>query len=170
MGTDTTEYYRCSCGQDVVESEQLAHESWCADQPTGLKWQGADCAPPDLQEPAGLKWRRNSSGNYYAEDRSLGTSFLVGKTGPRRWFIEAWPSALPGAAQYVRSEYGIATMASARAMALDTKCFRCGRGRPLILMERYSPRWRCRDQIGCEAERARLLAARPTTKQLLTGS
>lgn len=64
MGADTTEYYRCSCEQDVVESEQLAHENWCPGKPSG---------------------------------------------------------------------------------------------RPLILMERYPPRWRCLDHRTCEAERKRLL-------------
>lgn len=166
MGTDTTEYYRCSCEQDVVESEQLAHENWCPGKPPGLSWQGADNAPldgntsPQEEVPVMLAWRRLASGNYYAEYRPLGAACLVGKlseSGARRWFVEVWPAALPGAKQYVRAEYGLKTMAEARALAVSTPCFRCGRGRPLILMERYPPRWRCLDHRTCEAERKRLL-------------
>lgn len=109
-----------------------------------------------------LSWRRQASGNYYAEDRSLGALYLVGKLSPsgaRRWFVEAWPTALPDAKNLVRTEYGLRTMADAQAMAAGMPCFRCGRGRPLILVERYSPRWRCIHRAECEAERARLLAA-----------
>jgi hypothetical protein len=46
-GEDTTDWYRCSCGEDVVESEQGAHENGmnvCMGHPVAW-WQGAGNAP-----------------------------------------------------------------------------------------------------------------------------
>jgi hypothetical protein len=43
-GPDTTEYYRCSCGNDVVDSERDAHERGCSGREV-LSFHGADNSP-----------------------------------------------------------------------------------------------------------------------------
>jgi hypothetical protein len=103
-----------------------------------------------------LEWTRpggKGTSTYTAQDAELGMTAEVGRVGRYWWYIKAWPTAQPRDISQVRLEAGLKTMADARAMALRTPCFRCGRGVPLIAMERYSPRWRCTDHETCEAER-----------------
>lgn len=105
-----------------------------------------------------LTWRPSGS-RYYAQDLRLGMAAEVGRSGSARWYVKAWPVALtPCPDRYVRHVTGLRSMADARAMAVRMPCFRCGRGRPLILMEPYTARFRCTARAECEAERARLLA------------
>jgi hypothetical protein len=103
-----------------------------------------------------LSWR-HSGGRYYAEYLELGMAAEVGRSGAAYWYAKAWPLALaPCRPEYVRHVTGLRTMADARAMVTHMPCFRCGRGRPLILMEVHTVRFRCTDHATCERERARL--------------
>jgi hypothetical protein len=103
-----------------------------------------------------LDWHKDGP-VYRAQDTLTGTVCETGRAGTNYWYIKAWPASGQSDDQ-VRLETGLKTMAEARGYALRTPCFRCGRGRPLITMERYSPRWRCTDHEECETERAHLLS------------
>jgi len=110
-----------------------------------------------VQPTPELSWRRRQRGLYCAQDLSLGMAAEVGRSGSAKWYLKVWPHALaPCPDPYVRHVTGLRTMADARNMVLRMPCFRCGRGRPLILMEPYVARFRCTDRETCEAERARL--------------
>lgn len=104
-----------------------------------------------------LKWRA-SGGRYFAQDLTLSMGAVVGRSGSAKWYAMAWPIALtPCPYPYIRYVTGLRTMADARAAVTSMPCFRCGRGRPLVLMEPYIARFRCADRTACETERARLL-------------
>jgi hypothetical protein len=117
--------------------------------------------PDDVrkQPQVALKWRRGG-GRYYAEYLELGMAAEVGRSGAAYWYAKAWPHPLADSYSevepYVRHVTGLRTMADARAMVTHMPCFRCGRGRPLILMEVHTVRFRCIDHATCERERARL--------------
>lgn len=115
-------------------------------------------------QAATARWTRR--GGSYHLDLDLNYYLVQREPGRATWQVSAWPSG-QGQERYVRRQYGISTMAGAKAMALAQPCSRCGLASPLPFMtpvlperpgQRTGPRpaFRCMDTPVCEAERTRL--------------
>jgi hypothetical protein len=102
-----------------------------------------------------LTWHRNpGTGDYTAaddRDQALyAVSRLTSQPPGRQWMLTAIP--LNGTAQH---RYGFATMTTAKAAALESRCHLCFRHRPFAALEMAGPQdingWHCRDREECDA-------------------
>lgn len=118
-----------------------------------------------------LTWRRASDGNYVAIDLSYDPAavYSVGRntmapTG-QQWYVEHWMADEVGQPGSVTARRGFHSLKLAKAAALSTHCFRCGRWRELAQLVVKDPdkahrnRWPsflCKDTVTCDAEYERI--------------
>jgi hypothetical protein len=112
-------------------------------------------------------WTRTSTGNYVMI--ADGWVLSVGRNNAayrgHQWYVETWPVSDPdNHGKQLNRREGLSSMKAAKAAAISTHCFRCGRRFPLYSLELAYPHrpgrtdaWKCRDHGPCEAEHKRLV-------------
>jgi hypothetical protein len=117
-----------------------------------------------------LTWRRIPSGGSTATDARDKTLYAVSRNPSqppgRQWMLTAITPGRPD-----QSRYGFATMATAKAAALESRCHLCRRHRPFAALEMAGAQdingWHCRDREECDAiAAARDAEDRRVTKEI----
>jgi hypothetical protein len=125
-----------------------------------------------------ITWKRQRSGQYVARHGFWVYTAWLDARQPRgrHWNLEAYPEGNPDAKQ---NRSGFDSASTAKAAALHTSCYICGRHVPFGTLEPYHHEksrnwmvhsWRCRDTEPCLAERDLIIARThvQTYERLLT--